>query len=284
MIGITNAGGGKDRLRFRLFAGPNPPNNPKPNDVFVRTNVLPVNEWQLRGEGHPLGWQEKENDIVIQTSSTPGSPVFVDIFQPNNGGRIYETFLSCIQQVSGQWVKREAYIWYNNSWKQFSWAYNGELFYQGNQYTDVTGGWKPNLSRMYPWSEGWGMATPTMEIGTNMVVYQASNPKFGTIFTGTSIDVTNYRTLKANVQYNLRGAGRNNGFWLGVTTETGDQYHPLASFMAQTDTGEKSYDGDISIDISGITGRVFVFIAVVRHTHVSEYGTNPVTFRKIWLE
>ena len=51
MIGITNAGGGKDRLCFRLFAGPNPPTNPKQNDVFVRTTVLPVNEWQLRGEG-----------------------------------------------------------------------------------------------------------------------------------------------------------------------------------------------------------------------------------------
>ena len=57
-----------------------------------------------------------------------------------------------------------------------------------------------------------------------------------------------------------------------------------AEGMAQTDTGEKSYDGDISIDISGITGRVFVFIAVVRQTHVSQFGTNPVTFRKIWLE
>ena len=284
MIGITNAGGGKDRLRFRLFAGPNPPDNPKQCDVFVRTTVLPVGEWQLRGEGHPLGWQEKERDIVIQTSSTPTGSAFVDILQPKNGGRIYETFMSCVQQVSGKWVRRDAYIWNNNKWVQFSSTYNGELFYQGNQFTDVTGGWNSFGTRMYPWNEGWGGAAPTMGIGTNMVVYQASNPKFGTIFTGTSIDVTNYRTLKANVQYNLRGAGRNNGFWLGVTVETNDQYHPLASFMAQTDSGEKSYDGDISIDISGITGRVFVFIAVVRHTHVSEFGTNPVTFRKIWLE
>lgn len=286
MIGITNAGGGKDRLRFRLFAGQNPPNNPKQADVFVRTNVLPINEWQLRGEAHPLPWLEQETDIVIQTSSSPSGSAFVDIFNSsaNNKGRIYEKFMSCIQQVSGKWVKREAYVWNKNKWVQFSTTYNGELFYQGNQFTDVTRGWNSFGVRMYPWNEGWGGAAPTMEFGTNMVVYQSSNPNFGTIFTGTSIDVTKYRALKANVQYNLRGAGYNNGFWLGVTTETNDQYHPLASFMAQTDTGEKSYDGDISIDISGITGRVFVFIAVVRHSHVSQFGTNPVTFRKIWLE
>ena len=99
---------GKDRLNFRLFAGPNPPSNPKPNDVFVRTTVLPVNEWQLRGEGHPLPWLEKENDIVIQTSSIPGSPVFVDIFLPNNGDEFMKHFSHASSKfpASGLNVKR----------------------------------------------------------------------------------------------------------------------------------------------------------------------------------
>ena len=286
MIGITNAGGGKDRLRFRLFAGQNPPNNPKQADVFVRTNVLPINEWQLRGEAHPLPWLEQETDIVIQTSSSPSGSAFVDIFNSsaNNKGRIYEKFMSCIQQVSGKWVRREAYVWNNNKWVQFSTTYNGELFYQGNQFTEVTGGWNPTNARIYPWNEGWGMRAPIMNIGTNMVVYQDSNPVFGTIFTRNKIDVSKYKALKADVQYDLKGPGHNNGFWLGVSTSNGDQYRDVAAFMAQTDHGNKAHDGVITIDLSNVSGSVYVFIAVVRHTHVSEYGTNPVTFRKIWLE
>lgn len=283
MIGITNAGGGKDRYRTKVFGGTSAPANPKEGYIWVRTSY-PISDYEINCWSSSLpGYSMKDGFVYIYGEPAYDANRVVNIIV-DKGSQILFNFKRCMQQEGSTWKTKDAFVYRNGSWMQFSTVYNGELFYQGNKYTDVTGGWNSFGVRMYPWNEGWGQASPKMDIGTNMVVYQESNPKFGTIFTGTSIDVTNYRTLKANVQYNLRGAGRNNGFWLGVTVETNDQYHPLASFMAQTDSGEKSYDGDISIDISGITGRVFVFIAVVRHTHVSEYGTNPVTFRKIWLE
>lgn len=288
MIGITNAGGGGNILRYDVVGQMSEPAK-KEGRIWIVTNVPIVQvEYSNTWGGAEVG------TVAIPGTAGGANPLAsnktIYIYYKRIAGVHHKEKLTptdgCkqVQGSAGNWVKVTAYICHENTWVQFSSSYNGELFFNGNKYTDVTGGWNSFGTRMYPWNEGWGSAAPTMEIGTNMTVYQASNPKFGTIFTGTSIDVTNYRTLKANVQYNLRGAGRNNGFWLGVTVETNDQYHPLASFMAQTDSGEKSYDGDISIDISGITGRVFVFIAVVRHTHVSEYGTNPVTFRKIWLE
>lgn len=284
MIGITNAGGGKDRLRFRLFAGPNPPDNPKQCDVFVRTTVLPVGEWQLRGEGHPLGWLEKERDIVIQTSSTPTGSAFVDIFQPNNGGRIYETFMSCIQQVSGKWVRRDAYIWNNNKWVQFSTAYNGELFYQGNQFTDVTGGWASTGARVNGWT--WlGSLAPALQIGTNMVIYQTSNPKMGTVFTNKAIDVTNYKQLVVDAQWNIRGAGRNNGFGIHVTNTKADGYGELAAYFIDTGTGNKSFDGTfVAVDLSNITGNVYIGIDSHMHGSIQDQdGYNTVTIRKMQL-
>ena len=284
MIGITNAGGGKDRYRVKVFGGTSAPANPKEGYIWVKTST-PISDYEMNCWSNVLpGYSMKDGFIYVY-----GEPAFdanrvVNIIF-DKGNVIYFNFKKCMQQQGSTWHTMDAFVFHNGSWMQFSTTYNGELFYQGNQFTDVTGGWLPTGYRMAPWNEGWGQASPKMDIGTNMTVYQESNPKFGTIFTSQMIDVTNYRALKANVQYNLRGAGKNNGFWLGVCTNgLADQYTPLASFMAQTDTGEKSYDGDISIDISGITGRVFVFIAVIRHTHVSQYGTNPVTFRKIWLE
>ena len=284
MIGITNAGGGKDRLKTRLFCQLNQPYPPKDADLWVETShpvgICNITHWQ----SYTPGWNGVEGEVFIWADPAYGDHIIHLLKDKHLGLDI--RFGKCWQWFGGKWNSVNAYVYISGyGWHKFSSTYNGELFYQGNQFTDVTGGWLPTGYRMAPWNEGWGQASPKMDIGTNMTVYQESNPKFGTIFTSTMIDVTNYRTLKANVQYNLRGAGKNNGFWLGVCTNgLADQYTPLASFMAQTDTGEKSYDGDISIDISGITGRVFVFIAVVRHSHVSQYGTNPVTFRKIWLE
>lgn len=288
MIGITNAGGGKDRLQFRLFAGQNPPNNPKTNDVFVRTNVLPVNEWQLRGEGHPLGWLEKENDIVIQTDSTPGSPVFVDLINDTRGGRIYETFKSCVQQVSGKWVKRDAYIWWANRWQQFSSAYNGDLFYSGNQYTEYTGGWVSTANCQNGWyvdgDEKWIWPhAPALEINTHMKIWQTSNPWVGTVFTGKPVDMANYKRLYVNMQYNCIGAGLNNGFNICVTKSNGNNFIPLAEYNVDTANGNKSYDGTISIDLSSISGPVYVAIASHQHGGV-DAGNNIVIIRRIWRE
>ena len=286
MIGITNAGGGKDRLRFRLFAGQNPPNNPKQADVFVRTDVLPINEWQLRGEAHPLTWLEHETDIILQTSSTPTGSAFVDIFNSSssNKGRIYETFMSCIQQVSGKWVKREAYVWNNNKWVQFSTTYNGELFYQGNQFTDVTGGWASTGARVAGWT--WlGSLAPALEIGTNMKVYQTSNPKMGTVFTNKAIDVTNYKQLIVDAQWNIRGAGRNNGWGIHVTRIKDDNYGELASYFIDTAHGNKSFDGTfVAVDLSNITGNVYIGIDSHMHGSIQdEDGYNTVTIRKMQM-
>ena len=266
MIGITNAGGGKDRLQFRLFAGQNPPNNPKTNDVFVRTNVLPVNEWQLRGEGHPLGWLEKENDIVIQTDSTPGSPIFVDLINDTRGGRIYETFKSCVQQVSGKWVKREAYIWWANRWQQFSWSWNGELFYQGNQYTEHTGGWTGMVRNP--------SVSPSVADPANPNLFcDANGVEGGTawIRTVNKVDMTNYRTLK----WTGWGFGENSGSKYAAqcsvhdNPSTGDGVISSASFQNE---------GAYSMDISGISGAHYITF------HASGSGAQRVSVSKVWME
>ena len=283
MIGITNAGGGKDRLKTRLFCQLNQPYSPKDADLWVETShpvsVCNITHWQ----SSTPGWNGTEGEVFIWADPAYGDHI-IHLLKDKYLD-LHIRFGKCWQWFGGKWNSVNAYVYISGyGWFKFSSTYNGELFYQGNQFTDVTGGWNPTNARIYPWNEGWGMLAPIMNIGTNMVVYQDSNPRFGTIFTRNKIDVSNYKALKADVQYDLKGPGRNNGFWLGVSTSNGDQYRDVAAFMAQTDHGNKAHDGVITIDLSNVSGSVYVFIAVVRQTHVSEYGTNPVTFRKIWLE
>ena len=283
MIGITNAGGGKDRLKTRLFCQLNQPYPPKDADLWVETShpvkVCDIAHWQ----NYTPGWSGMEGDVFIWADPAYGDHVIHILKDKYLNLNI--RFGKCWQWFGGKWNSVNAYVYISGyGWFKFSSTYNGELFYQGNQFTDVTGGWNPTNARMYPWNEGWGGVAPTMEIGTNMVVYQASNVHFGTIFTRNKIDVSKYKALKADVQYDLKGPGFNNGFWLGVSTSNGDQYRDVASFMAQTDHGNKAHNGVITIDLSNVSGNVYVYIAVIRQSHVSQFGTNPVTFRKIWLE
>lgn len=49
-----------------------------------------------------------------------------------------------VQGSAGNWVYVDAYVCHNNTWVQFSSAWNGELFDNGNQYEGVTGGWVGN--------------------------------------------------------------------------------------------------------------------------------------------
>lgn len=191
------------------------------------------------------------------------------------------------QSINGQWRSMDAYVLEdNNTWTQISSTYNGELFYQGNQYTDVTGGWVSTANCQNGWyvdgSEKWIWPhAPALEISTVMKIWQTSNPWVGTVFTGKAVDVTNYSKLYVDLQYNCIGAGLNNGFNICVTKSNGNNFTPLAEYNVDTGNGNKSYDGTIAIDLSSISGEVYVAIASHQHGGV-DTGNNIVNIRKIW--
>ena len=56
-----------------------------------------------------------------------------------NALTVYPTL--CQQSVSGELVRKAAYIYKDGAWVQFSTLWNGELFEQGNVHADITGGW-----------------------------------------------------------------------------------------------------------------------------------------------
>ena len=56
-----------------------------------------------------------------------------------NALTVYPTL--CQQSVSGEWVRKAAYIYKDGAWVQFSTLWNGELFEQGNVHADIIGGW-----------------------------------------------------------------------------------------------------------------------------------------------
>lgn len=289
MIGITNAGGGGNGLlrMISVYGAPSAPANPKEWDIFINTST-------------PLSQGEITTNVLTKPSWTAIEGTFYVGLKPGgfDTGSQYLAWnnkhhfsisgypAQAFEMINGQWRPMNAYVWHNNKWVQFSWSYNGELFYQGNQYTDVTGGWVSTANCQNGWyvdgSEKWIWPhAPALEISTVMKVWQTSNPWVGTVFTGKAVDVTNYSKLYVDLQYNCIGAGVNNGFNICVTKSNGNNFTPLAEYNVDTGNGNKSYDGTIAIDLSSISGEVYVAIASHQHGG-TDTGNNIVNIRKIW--
>lgn len=292
MIGITNAGGGgRDHLAVDVVVSVNPPNNPKNRLIWVQSDK-PMWGWEINQNDQDTSWQVADGYVVIRRDANfdGWKAPNIDLIKSYNGEtpkkQAMIKLLSASQRMNGGIKRLNAFVWDDTKWVQFSSAYSGELFANGNQYTEYTGGWVSTANCQNGWyvdgDEKWIWPhAPALEISTVMKIWQTSNPWVGTVFTGKAVDVTNYSKLYVDLQYNCIGAGVNNGFNVCVTKSNGNNFTPLAEYNVDTGNGNKSYDGTIAIDLSSISGEVYVAIASHQHGGV-DTGNNIVNIRKIW--
>lgn len=122
MIGRTNAGfGGGGGGGLRVAVGLTAPSNPRENTVWVKSA------------------QAGKQYVFAETE--PGSPTEGLIwFRATAAGIITRTDV----YTGGAWVAADTYMYLGGKWVQIAFAWNGELFDNGNQYTPVTGGWVGN--------------------------------------------------------------------------------------------------------------------------------------------
>lgn len=264
MIGITNAGGGSGGVWMAtVYGGTDPPPQARPRDIFIRTTV-------------PLGRGEITPNVLSKPSWGGEEGTWYVGF--SQGGRTVAlnkrlTQLICgglttaRQRINGDWRPMDAYyLEDNNTWTQFSWVYNGELFDNGNQYTDYTGGWtgmvrNPNISTNVA-----DPANPNLYSDANAVV--GGTAWFRTV---NKVNMTNYRTLK----WTGWGFGENSGGRYGAHCSIHDNPSTdngvIADAMFQN-------NGTYSMDISGITGSHYITF------HAMGSGAQRVCVSKVWME
>lgn len=284
MIGITNAGGGGNILRYDVVGQMAEPAK-KEGRIWIQTNI-PINRFEFADywSEAQVGWVFVSGGLGGANPTKNNSTIFVIDKGINNTRHVIKIMLGkCIQTQGsvGNGVQLNAYVCNENEWVKFSSAWDGNLYYDGNQYTEKTGGWASTGARQNGW-DFLNSQAPTLSINTHMVVRQPSNPTMGTVFTNKAIDVTGYNRLYVNLQYNIPGNGLNNGCGIVVTKSKADMYNAVASYFVDTAGGPKSYDGTISIDLSSVTGNVFIGIDSHLHGGAEQYD-NTVTIRRIWI-
>ena len=252
MIGKTN-GGGKDRLRPTIYGGTTRPSNPKNGDFYVYTGTA-ISGTELNGfiSGFPT-WTMPEGFVYIGSGGTYNDSIFVNLINVRNGMHNFCP-CCCYQVEGGKWYRKDAFVYRNGAWLKFStWAqqWDGTLFYNGNQYEDVTGGWVGN-----------GISSTT--VGTNLSLIVANTSPYLT--TQNAIDLSGYSKLHMIADGN---AGQYSYFGISsnVPSNAGPNYIASATFSG----------GENVLDVSAIgSGHISIGAS-------ASWGVT-INISKVWLE
>lgn len=242
-------GSGGGARSYKVTGSVSAPENPKPGDIWVETDT-PVSIASIVSEQVPVPtWGVVEGYVHITAGTFWNKGTFVN-FDRRQGYSLFLYPATCVQGISGKWVRKNAYV-YNDTgtWVQFSSAWDGTLFYNGNQYADVTGGWtgadsySPNL-------------TATLMSGTI------------TISTANAVDLGGFSTLKFMGSGNGANSGGAYSAKCKIVNESGVE---VASVDFQS-------NGTYAVSIAALTGKNYV-----KFTANGSRGNN-LDISKVWLE
>ena len=248
---MTNATGGKDRLRYRVYGGTTPPASPREYDFYIKTTT-PITAFELNSwtNAQPTWFVGNGHVYIVSEVWNTDS---INLVKDGNG--ISLPFLPkwCWQQINGQWYQMEAYF-YRGGWVKFSdykdtppWS--GTLFYNGDQYTDITGGWtgadsySPNLRA-------------TLYSGTI------------TISTASAVDLIGFSTLKFMGSGNGANSGGTYSAKCKIVNESGVE---VASVDFQS-------NGTYAVSVAALSGKHYV-----RFVAAGSRGNN-LNISKVWFE
>lgn len=243
-------GSGGGARSYKVTGSVSAPKNPFHGDIWVQTSVAVTDTYITAEQVVIPGWDGHDGMILIVTGTQWSEDLFVD----SDHRQEYTLYLfprSCVQWFDGAWHRMNAYIYhtFKNRWIQFSSAWDGTLFYNGNQYADVTGGWagadsySPNLSA-------------TLMSGTI------------TISTVSAVDLSGFSTLKF--------IGSGNGSQSG-------EYYPAKCKIFNESGGEVASldfqnNNTYAMSVAALSGKHYV-----RFTVSGSRGNN-LNISKVWLE
>ena len=242
-------GSGGGARSYKVTGSVSAPENSFYGDIWVQTSVA-ITQIDITSEQQVIPvWDGRDGMVQIVTGTQWSDDLYVD----SDHRRVYNLYLyprACVQRFDGAWHRMTAYIYtLKNRWIQFSRAWDGTLFYNGNQYADVTGGWvgadsySPNL-------------TATLMSGTI------------TVSTASAVDLSGFSTLKFMGSGNGANSGGAYSAKCKIVNESGVE---VASLDFQS-------SGTYAVSVAALSGKHYV-----RFVAAGSRGNN-LDISKVWLE
>ena len=251
---------------YSVVGGPNQPENPTENMIWVQTETEEIGKVYFSGI-NPSNCTD--NDIWIFTSSNSSTVAFDSIRIGNDTVQtIYP--ISAKQYIDGAWVDKIAKSYQNNEWVEWI-VY---LFdYSKQQFQWKTGTRKPN-------NTSYAGVAPTVQIlvdGSVKLTYDKPSNQ------------ANSGTFEMEEPYDLTGKKEITIYYNSATTLTGNS-NPFRLVLFKSDTGyDERYatidlthiDNKVTLPISGIGLCYIGILAETNGWETSEPSSKSIIIEKI---
>lgn len=247
MIFNVTGGGGGGGLNLKVVGGTTQPTNPRANTIWVNTAtaitgyVLSPTQPQTDTEG--LVWL-KTADTGVEINVGKKNAVLLHLAS----GMLY---------TGGKWASVDAWAYINSAWKQFSIAFDGRLYDNGDQCTDVTGGWG---------ATGYKRVTSSGQVveayaGTlkSDCMYVNSNGKIQMFGTANPILLDGLKTL--TVDWKVLGCYKDASTALQLEIQR-EKKHGHTVAIATLGSGKTVKRLTSTLDVSGLSGYAYIVVGV----------------------
>ena len=153
------------------------------------------------------------------------------------------------------WVERNAEVYQYGAWTELKPAWDGYYFKDGNQYTDVTGGWT---------KDGWG-GTGSVTVGSTLVATGTGGE--AVVGTANPVDLSNVSKVW------IDSPNGNNGYGFGYMFIAKSKSVASSESVAYVQVTKA---GSFSIDVSGLSGKYYIYLYAGDRAYVDA--------RAIWKE
>lgn len=250
-------------LNFKIVGGEIEPTSPTENMIWVNTNTE-ITSWVFASE-EP---NPTENGMVWFYTGT-NSPVIFNALKKNN---IQVCPTSVKQYIDGQWLIKEAKTFKAEKWNEWI----KYLYLNGEEYDDITGGWASYTP--YKWKNTNMTAektASTLVLSKTGTGASSSNswPAVG-YQTNNLIGVAGHEKIKAS--YTSTGTYTENSVLYFYLRE-GKGDIEAENVASKTVSLANTLSGEITIDVSNVSGDYFLCIWVGDNTNTSSKFEVEIT-------
>lgn len=236
-IGFKHGAGGSNPLNFKVIVNPQP-ETAKENTIWVDTDRI---------NNYYFSATQPENmakyDLWFRTDTS--SPVTFNALK-KNGIQVYPLLVK--QYVGGAWVDKTAKSYQGGAWVDWiTYLYNN-----GDECTDITGGWEVTKS-----FTGNSSLVTLAQTDSQMQI-KGKSEWYGYVATKVPVDLTPYKTISITVDdVAITGAG---DFSITVTSSKNTNTTSLSDVAAKL-SGLKT-KGVHTLNVSDLDGRYFVGMTI----------------------
>ena len=257
------------QMNFNVVGSTTEPTSPSENMIWVNTDVE-ISDWLFSADE-----PENPTEGMVWFFTGTTSPTAFNALK-KNGIMVYP--LSAKQYVSGAWMDKTVESYQGGAWVDR--LPEGTLYLDGNENTDITGGWQ---ARALAYNYGVNGVKPTLKKNASTMtatIPTGTTYRSGIVEINNNIDLTKYSKLY--IDWEGSNTDSDNDYALELAVGNRNETYiddAKAAYVNLMSLGSSESRQISELSITKISGYRSVFIVLY-----AILGKTQITVYKVWLE